>query len=144
MHVYHFTVSQNGILDVSLGMLTPMISNDLVEVLRDVYESVTVQLTRTELDHLLETVEEIHRISEPYEYPIQSTGWSFWLNYNDVFHHLLYSGRPPIVNVNFIDKLLMLSPVEMPEYWNDYLDYLNQMGWVVGYRPPFEPEEDFD
>ena len=133
-YAYHYGVSKNGILEASRGLVADNHSTDLSDMLGLIYEHDTVQLTKSELDYLLEMVDKIEKTTEAGD-NWTVTAWGFLLYYNDIYYGINYQGAPSILHKNFIDQLILLSPIDKPEFWDRRLKYIEEQGYTPGRLP---------
>ena len=140
VEVYYFSVSQNGILEASFGNAYENskqelhnFDDDLVDMLGFVEESSTKQLTKIELEHLIEMANEIEKNagSPGWEWNTRFGGWNIFLNYNDVLYRLTYYETKIAVIECFMEQLLILSPIQKPDFWEGHMEYLNERGLKV-------------
>jgi len=139
MDAYHFAVSNNGVLEASRGTLLDRYSVDLSKVLDDTYEKTKIQLTKSELEYLLELANEIEQTTDADEV-IGTTGWRLYISYNDTFYQISYYGD---TYENFCNKLLVLSDLKKPDFWDRKMEYYIANGWEPGHRPPRPPRDDY-
>jgi len=134
MDCYHFTVSRNGILEASLGLSLEYLYYDLVDVLETVNDHATVQLTKSELDYLIGMADEIEERTEEDDWDRLGRTWVLLINYNGKFYAFNHWADRPIVYKNFIDQLIVLSPIRKPEFWERYTGVLADKGQTPGRR----------
>ena len=150
MSIYLYTVSKNGILEASLGRgqgINYKYKLDLSDGLGHVFENGNVQLTRPQLDYLIEMAEDVMRIEELDRIAHQGTGtgWTlgFWHNtYVDCNYYFDYGSST--LAYNFINTLILLAPISKPvdphlpkdnNIWDRVVRSHEENGYEIGKRP---------
>ena len=133
-NIYYFVLLKNGVLEASIGSVALRHNNDLSDMLESVYQHDTVKLSESDFEYLLEMVDKIEKTTEAGD-NWTFTGWGFDLYYNDISYSINYMGDPPMLYKNFIDQLLVLSPIDKPDFWDRRLKYIENQGYTPGRLP---------
>jgi len=135
--VYYFVVTKNGIFEASLGNIWQSpdhkFDDDLVGMLGEIEESGAKQLTKNELEHIIEMANEIEKNSDKpgWEWNTPYGGWDVFMNYNDKLYKLTYYNFSPVTIDCFVEQLLILSPIQTPYFWESRKKVIIERGLKV-------------